>query len=83
VITAIPHNGWQDEDIGREVTLMMPHGTIFADIIISIPHENRFLIGPATEIGMLVARMGMILPIVKAQDDFIMRFDNDEEGDDQ
>ena len=83
MITAIPHSGWQDEHIGQEVTLMMPHGTIFRDVIISIPHENRFLIGPATEIGMLVARMNMILPIVKAQDEFIMRFDQDEGEDEQ
>ena len=62
---------------------MMPHGTIFRDVIISIPNENRFLIGPATEIGMLVARMGIILPIVKAQDEFIMRFDQDEGEDEQ
>ena len=81
MITAIPHSGWQDEHIGQEVTLMMPHGTI--DVIISIPNENRFLIGPATEIGMLVARMGIILPIVKAQDEFIMRFDKDEGEDEQ
>jgi len=83
MITDIPYYGWQDEHIGQEVTLRMPHGTVFTDMIISIPHENRFLIGPATEIGMLVARMNMILPIVKAQDEFIMRFDKDEGEDEQ
>tara|TARA_R110000787_G_scaffold255235_1_gene360532 strand:+ start:556 stop:813 length:258 start_codon:yes stop_codon:yes gene_type:complete len=85
MITPIPHNGWTDEDIGLQVKLMMPHGTAFTDIIIAIPHEGHILIGPSTEIGMLIARIGMVIPVVQAQDDFIMRYDNDEdqEGDEQ
>ena len=81
-ITPIPHNGWQDEHIGQEVTLMLPLGTVFTDIIIAIPFENRFLIGTSTEIGMFVARMQMILPIVEAQDAFIMQHGDEDEDDD-
>ena len=80
--TPIPEGGWKDEDIGREVIVMLPQGTLIPDMIIAIPHEGMQLIGPANEIGMIVARLGMIIPVVQAQDDFIMRYDNDDEGDD-
>ena len=47
--TKIPEDGWTDEDIGREVILKMPHGTLVKDniVFINAPDGSRY-IGPAT-----------------------------------
>jgi len=80
--TPIPEDGWTDEDIGREVILKMPHGTLVKDniVFINAPDGSQY-IGPATELGALAARMSYVIPILQAHDEYIMSMDDDTEGD--
>jgi hypothetical protein len=81
--TPIPEDGWTDEDIGREVILKMPHGTLVEDRIVFINTHGGQLIGPATELGALAARMSYVIPILHAHDEHLMNMDNNthNEGD--
>lgn len=82
--TPIPEDGWTDADIGREVILKMPHGTLVVDRIVFINSPDGFqLIGPATELGALGARMSYVIPILQAHDEWLMSMDNNthNEGD--
>jgi len=83
--TPIPEDGWTDADIGREVVLKMPHGTLVQDRIVFINSpDGTQLIGPATELGALAARMSYVITILLEQDASIMRMDNNtKEGDEQ
>ena len=79
--TPIPQNGWTDEDIGREVILKMPHGTLVHDRIVFLNSpDGSQLIGPATELGALAARMSYVIPILHAHDEYIMSMDDNTEG---
>jgi hypothetical protein len=55
-ITEIPEEGWAEEDIGKTVRLKMPHGTVIDDTIVFLEINGLQYIGPATEVGMLLAR---------------------------
>jgi len=55
-ITEIPEEGWNEADIGKEIKLKMPHGTVIDDTVIFLEIAGRQYIGPATEVGMLLAR---------------------------
>ena len=82
--TPIPAWGWTDADIGREVVLKMPHGTLVDDRIVFINSpDGTQLIGPATELGALAARMSYVIPILQAHDEWLTRMDNNthNEGD--
>jgi len=84
--TPIPEDGWTDADIGREVVLKMPHGTLVQDRIVFInTHDGGQYIGPATELGALAARMSYVIPILQAHDAYIMSMDDNTEkqGDEQ
>jgi len=84
--TPIPEDGWTDADIGREVVLKMPHGTLVQDRIVFINSpDGTQLIGPATELGALAARMSYVIPILQAHDAYIMSMDDNTEkqGDEQ
>ncbi len=84
--TPIPEDGWTDTDIGREVILKMPHGTLVQDRIVFINSpDGTQLIGPATELGALSARMSYVIPILLEHDAYIMSMDDDTEkqGDEQ
>jgi hypothetical protein len=80
--TPIPEDGWTEADIGREVILKMPHGTLVEDriVFINVPHGTQY-IGPATELGMMTARMSYVIPILQATDEWLMNMDDDTEGD--
>ena len=80
--TPIPKDGWTEADIGREVILMMPQGTLVQDRIVFINSpDGTQLIGPATELGALAARMSYVIPILQAHDLWLMSMDYDTEGD--
>ena len=80
--TPIPKDGWTEADIGREVILMMPQGTLVQDRIVFINSPDATqLIGPATELGALAARMSYVIPILQAHDQWLMSMDDDTEGD--
>ena len=82
--TPIPEDGWTDEDIGRTVFLKMPHGTIVEDRIVFINSpDGTHLIGPATELGALAARMSYVIPILQAHDEWLMSMDDNTESDEQ
>ena len=82
--TPIPEDGWTDEDIGRTVFLKMPHGTIVEDRIVFINSpDGTQLIGPATELGALAARMSYVIPILQAHDEWLMSMDDNTESDKQ
>tara|TARA_Y100000004_G_C8725945_1_gene332134 strand:- start:261 stop:518 length:258 start_codon:yes stop_codon:yes gene_type:complete len=82
--TPIPEDGWTDEDIGRTVFLKMPHGTIVEDRIVFINSpDGTQLIGPATELGALAARMSYVIPILQAHDEWLMSMDDNTESDEQ
>ena len=82
--TPIPEDGWTDTDIGREVVLKMPHGTLVEDRIVFInTHDGGQYIGPATELGMLAARMSFVIPILQQHDQWLMSIDDDTEDDSQ
>lgn len=82
--TPIPEEGWTDEDIGRTVFLKMPHGTIVEDRIVFINSpDGTQLIGPATELGALAARMSYVIPILQAHDEWLMSMDDNTESDEQ
>lgn len=55
-ITEIPEQGWTEDDIGKLVRLKMAHGTVIEDTIIFLDINGVQYIGPANEIGGLVAR---------------------------
>ena len=75
--TPIPKDGWTEDDIGKDVVIKMPHGTLVQDKIVFINSlDGTQLIGPATELGALAARMTYVIPILQAHDAFIM----DDEG---
>jgi hypothetical protein len=79
--TPIPKDGWTEADIGREVILKMPHGTLVQDRIVFLNYlGGDQLIGPATELGMLTARRSFIIPILQEHDKWIMRMDDNTEG---
>ena len=82
--TKIPEDGWTEADIGREVILKMPQGTLVQDRIVFINSpDGTQLIGPATELGALAARMSYVIPILQAHDEWLMSMDNNthNEGD--
>ena len=80
--TPIPKDGWTVADIGREVILKMPQGTLVQDRIVFINSpDGTQLIGPATELGALAARMSYVIPILQAHDQWLMSMDDDTEGD--
>lgn len=80
--TPIPKDGWTEADIGREVILKMPQGTLVQDRIVFINSpDGTQLIGPATELGALAARMSYVIPILQAHDQWLMSMDDDTEGD--
>ena len=82
--TPIPEDGWTDADIGRTVFLKMPHGTIVEDRIVFINSpDGTQLIGPATELGALTARMSYVIPILQAHDEWLMSMDDNTESDEQ
>ena len=82
--TPIPAYGWTDKDIGRTVFLKMPHGTIVEDRIVFINSpDGTQLIGPATELGALAARMSYVIPILQAHDEWLMSMDDNTESDEQ
>ncbi len=59
--TPIPKDGWKRDDIGREVWIKLPHGTIVPDTIIvaHVGHDhNHIVIGPGHEVGGYLARIG-------------------------
>ena len=75
--TPIPRRGWQEEDIGREVILRFPHGTLMPDVITAVTlSDGKQVIGPATEIGMIEARVGIAIPLIMANDIAIMNMDD-------
>ncbi len=76
--TSIPREGWTEADIGRQVVIKMPHGTLMPDVIvfINIP-EGDTIIGPSLELGMIGARMQYAVPLVQANDAYIMSMDED------
>jgi hypothetical protein len=80
--TPIPEDGWTEADIGREVVLKMPHGTLVQDRIVFITYlDGDQLIGPATELGALAARKSFIIPVLLEHDKWLMSMDDDTEGD--
>jgi len=69
-LTQIPINGWTEEHIGQEVRLLLPQGTIITDTITSmeLPLMQQALIGPANELGMILARQDFWQRALIAQD---------------
>ncbi len=69
-LTKIPINGWTEEHIGQEVRLMLPQGTVINDTITSmeLPLMQQALIGPANELGMILARQDFWQRALIAQD---------------
>ena len=55
-VTPIPEGGWSEEDVDREVTLLLEHGTVLSDVIIMLTYNGRTYIGPSIEVGTIVAR---------------------------
>lgn len=76
--TPIPREGWTEADIGREVVIKMPHGTLMPDVIVFINiSAGKTIIGPSLELGMIGARSQYAVPLVQANDAYIMSMDND------
>ena len=85
--TPIPENGWQPEDVGREIWLMLPHGTIVPDTIMVVSDgQDNFIIGPTSEIGGFMARTGHTNSVIAEQEAWVEQLrrytddDDDEEG---
>ena len=76
--TPIPKDGWTEEDIGKDVIIKMPHGTLVHDKIVFINnYDGTQLIGPATELGGITARVAWVIPIIEAHDAMLMSMDDD------
>ena len=70
--TQIPENGWQPEDIGREIWLMLPHGTIAPDTIMVVSDgQGNYIIGPTSEIGGFMARTGHTNSVIAEQEAWV------------
>lgn len=84
--TPIPEAGWQPEDIGKEIWLMLPHGTLAPDtIMVANDGQGNFIIGPTSEIGGYMARTGHTNQVIAEQDAWVEQLrkfdeDDDEEG---
>tara|TARA_B110000211_G_scaffold230219_1_gene289365 strand:+ start:1938 stop:2204 length:267 start_codon:yes stop_codon:yes gene_type:complete len=81
--TPIPEDGWTEDHIGQQVWLKMPQGTLVEDRIVFINTHDGQVIGPATELGALAARMSYVIPILQAHEEWLMSMDNNthNEGD--
>ena len=76
--TPIPREGWTEADIGREVVIKMPHGTLMPDVIvfINIP-AGETIIGPSLELGAIAARSQFSVPLIQENDAYIMSMEDD------
>lgn len=81
--TPIPEQGWNETHIGDEIVLMLPHGTLVEDRIVFLHVGAHQIIGPATELGMLAARMSFVTPLLQQHDQWMRSIDDDTEDDSQ
>ena len=77
-ITPIPEGGWTMDDIGREVTLLLPCGTLLIDTIITLPLNGQMLIGSTHEIGGILARDGYARGAMQAYEAWQASMDDDD-----
>lgn len=87
--TPIPEGGWNETHIGNEIVLKLPHGTlvedriVFLNVFLNVNVGAQQIIGPATELGMLAARMSFVTPLLQQHDRWVMSIDDETEDDSQ